>query len=218
MRSDLPRAFAADGGGGLGVGGEYGLGSCQTTGAGPDGLWGLQERLALFDEGAGETVRAACAGERGFARAGVDQNVVAAGRDCRSALRAVRCRPGCGRETIPGRPAVAARDGPAGRRGARRSFSGLTAGEIHHRSESRYWRDAAGFNLRFDLIGAFELWSWPRPGSPAWASSAVRSANYWLLTRARGRFSGRFRTGAAISAPPVSYTFEDKQCLDDCSR
>src|SRR5437667_12659526 len=113
MRSDLPRAFAADGSGGCGVGREYGLGSRQATGAGPDGLWGLQERSALPDESAGETVRAACAGERGFTGAGVDQNVVEAGRDCRSALSAVRRRPGCGRETIPRRPAVAARDGPA---------------------------------------------------------------------------------------------------------
>src|SRR5204862_6373631 len=87
-------------------------------------------------------------------------DVAEAGRDCRSALSAVRRRPGCGRETIPRRPAVAARDGPAGRRGARRSLSGFTAGEIHHRGESRYWRNTAGLNL----IGKFELWgTWDAP-------------------------------------------------------
>jgi hypothetical protein len=89
LRAHLPRVAAEDGGAGLGVGGQYRIGSGEAAGARSDGVWGLQSGAASCDQEPGERVRAEDSRERRLARTGLDAAVDSPRRDRRSARRSL---------------------------------------------------------------------------------------------------------------------------------
>ena len=151
LRAHLPRVAAEDGCAGLGVGGQYRIGSGEAAGARSDGVWGLQSGVASCDQEPGERVRAEDSRERRLARTGLDATVDSPRRDRRSARRSLWSRQGRGGEAIPGGALYAARDRAAGGCRARRGVSRVTTGKVYHRGESGYWGDTARTDMTAGL-------------------------------------------------------------------
>src|SRR6185436_15061898 len=101
VRPALPRARAEDGGTRIWRRRDHRFRSRKTTGTGFHGLRIVQGRSALSHQGAGETVRAAGAGEHRLAWTHLVQDVDAARGDRRSTRAALRPRPRRVSPTIP---------------------------------------------------------------------------------------------------------------------
>jgi NAD(P)-dependent dehydrogenase (short-subunit alcohol dehydrogenase family) len=107
----------------------------------------LQGRPAVPYEGAGAAIRPESTGKRGLARADLDGNVVASGRDRGSTRNPIRTSERSRAATVPGGPANAARDGAT--RGCRTpgGVFGVSAGKVHHGGGFGHWGNDSRANL-----------------------------------------------------------------------